>query len=152
LERLDKRKKKIVQISANSKSPFFWRTEYSINVQEMDNHHKKLFVLAENIYISIKNNNSKEILEKELDELVDYTIFHFNSEEKLLENNHYPILEEHQKKHSSLIRKVKSFKDDINKTSFDNEDLIKLLRDWILNHIFDEDRKYGKYLNEKAIF
>ena len=152
IEKIDRRKKKLVQISTENQSPFFWRPEYSINVAAMDNHHKKLFVLAEKTYNCIRNNEPPEVLDKEIDYLLEYTIFHFNSEERLLEKNNYDILEDHQKKHAQLINKVIQFKEDFKKGSLHDDDLFVLLRDWILNHIFDEDRRYGKFLNSKGIY
>ena len=38
-----------------------------------------------------------------LDELVNYTKFHFTNEEKFLEKINYPQFEEHQKKHLAII-------------------------------------------------
>jgi hemerythrin len=152
LERFELRKKKIVQLTSNKISPFYWRPEYSINIVEMDNHHKKLFELAENLYQITKNNNQKELIKKGVSDLLEYTIFHFNAEEELLKKHKYPLLEDHNKKHKHLIQRVLNFSIELENNNLNENELIQLLRDWILNHIFDEDRRYSKYLNEINVF
>jgi len=31
-------------------------------------------------------------------------------------------------------------------------EMLDLFKDWIINHILTEDRKYGPYLNAKGVF
>ena len=136
----------------NKKSPFFWRPEYNIKIKEIDADHKKIFDLAENIYVSIRKKNSKDILEREIEYLINFSEEQFRNEEELLKKYEYPEYKDHCKKHGILMKKLRNIQSDVDVYEYSDEDLVKLLRDWILNHIFEEDRRYAKFLNSLDVY
>ena len=152
LEKLERKKKKIDRINMNKKSPFFWRPEYNIKIKEIDADHKKIFDLAENIYVSIRKKNSKDILEREIEYLINFSEEQFRNEEELLKKYEYPEYKDHCKKHGILMKKLRNIQSDVDVYEYSDEDLVKLLRDWILNHIFEEDRRYAKFLNSLDVY
>ncbi len=56
---------------------FNWSEEYSVNVNGLDNQHKKLVDLINELHSAMKEGKSKEVLGKIIEELISYTKFHF---------------------------------------------------------------------------
>lgn len=130
-----------------------WKDEYSVDVEEMDNQHKRLIELINEFYEEgIKNKNLDGAFGNILDGLIDYTKFHFNSEEKLMSDNGFDGLDSQKKQHEHFIEKIGEFK-----SRYDRKGLLtpvevtNFLRDWLINHIQIEDKKYGPFLNAKGI-
>jgi hemerythrin len=131
---------------------FQWREEYNTHIKEMDEHHRALFETANKLYDEIHSGRNQAVLEDTLNFLFRYTEEHFTQEEKLMEDYDFPECETHIKHHARLIQEVQILK---NKYAAGEKrvdmSIINFLKDWILNHILTEDRKYGPYLNEKGI-
>ncbi|HEX7556382.1 MAG TPA: bacteriohemerythrin, partial [Leptolinea sp.] len=84
--------------------------------------------------------------------LTDYTHYHFVAEENLLEKNSYPGLLSQQSKHKAFVAKLQEF--ELNMKSKDlgiGMKISQFLKDWLVEHISGEDKKYGNYLNNKGI-
>ncbi len=129
-----------------------WKDEYSVGIEEMDNDHKKLLNLINQLQTAVHYYTGKEFEEKALDELVDYTKTHFKKEEKLLEDNGYADLEAHKVQHEEFIAKVNEFLEQYKKDSEVTViDTLEFLKDWLIKHINGTDKEYGKILNQKGI-
>jgi hemerythrin len=129
-----------------------WKEAYSVQVQEIDEQHKKLFSLINHLADAMKVGKGRDVLAVVLTELVDYTDYHFKTEELLFQQHEYPDFEKHKRMHDDLTGKARSLK-----ASFDggntklSVDLMLLLSNWLNDHILREDRKYGPYLNSKGV-
>ena len=128
-----------------------WTKDNSVLIEKMDDQHKVLFDIANKMgNIVLSAGDDKSSLLKITNELLEYTKKHFKEEEEYLEKNSYNKKElEFQKgQHIIFINKIKEFKESIevhNKKP--SIDMIEFLRDWLLNHIDIEDKKYGKALS-----
>lgn len=136
---------------------FKWKDSYSVNVQAIDEQHKRLFELALKIYdvLSVKDSHDHfdEIM-KIVDELKEYTIYHFNYEEELMERCGFENIEEHKLEHKAFIQKVSSFNErDIDeKQSKVIMEMIMFVADWIEKHILKSDHRYKELLNSNGIY
>jgi len=129
-----------------------WKDEYSVGVEEMDNDHKKLLNLINQLQTAVHYYTGQEFEQKALDELVDYTKTHFKKEEKLMEDNGYADLEAHKKQHEKFINKINDFLVQYKQNSeVTVVDTLEFLKDWLIKHINGTDKEYGKVLNEKGI-
>jgi len=131
-----------------------WDTIYSVNIEEFNNQHKKLFAIINNIY-ELKNNPNRDSLIKAIKELDDYSDYHLKKEEEVFEKYDYPEKENHKMFHNNYRKKIALFKERIE----NEEDLVKLikeisifLRNWWLNHIQNIDHQYTDYLNKKGLY
>jgi hemerythrin len=135
-----------------------WKDSYSVNVQVIDDQHKQLFAIAGKLMDLIKSSSEEEDRYEEirevLNELKNYTEYHFDYEEQLLRRNGYDIVDDHKVQHEEFIGKLSDLqKQDIyikQKNAMMN--ILTFLIDWISEHIVKEDIMYGKFLNEKGIF
>ncbi|MEA1890408.1 MAG: hemerythrin domain-containing protein, partial [Pseudomonadota bacterium] len=66
---------------------FTWKEEYSVGIDSIDQQHKKLLSLINQLQTAVDYSTGKEFEREALDELVTYTKDHFSYEEGLMEKN-----------------------------------------------------------------
>ena len=81
---------------------FEWIPEIAIGNEVIDNEHKHLIKLLNTAYEAIDIDNIAVTLI--LDELLEYTQYHFKHEEELMEELNYPYLEQHKSEHAEFCR------------------------------------------------
>ena len=121
------------------------KEEYKIGVELIDEQHKKLFELANKAYILLKDDFSLDKYDKIvhiLEELKDYTIFHFKSEEEYMESIEYKRLFTQKIEHEKFIKTLEETNyRDIDENQ--DESLVKILNflnDWLIEHILKTDK------------
>ena len=130
-----------------------WTQEMGVGVKMMDDDHKTLINLLNELNDGIDAGGTAMILESVLERLVRYTKFHFAREEKLLADSGYPATAAHKAEHDLLARRAHNLQ-----TRFENGQSRKLsleamqfLKSWLTGHIQGSDQKYGPHLNSKGI-
>lgn len=129
-----------------------WNEILSVKVKEMDEQHKKLIEIINNLNDAMKIGKSKEVIGDILSNLAKYITVHFTSEEKYMEKYNYPELPQQKKAHETFVAKItdyqKMFKD--GKTVLSIE-IMNFLKDWLTTHIKGTDKKYGDFFNSKGL-
>jgi hemerythrin-like metal-binding protein len=129
-----------------------WKDTYSVGVKVLDDDHKKLIELANKFQTAYKYHTGEEFERQALTDLVDYTKYHFQREEDLMEEQGYPGLEAHKDQHRSMIAEVERFMKDYEARGHEAlEGVANYLMGWLINHINGTDQQYGSFLNEKGI-
>lgn len=135
-----------------SKKYLVWKDEYSVGIEAMDNDHKKLLNLINQLQTATDYYTGQEFEKKAFDELVDYTKTHFSREEKLMEENNYADLEDHKEQHRLMISKVNELiKEYENNSEGAISNALDYLKNWLIRHINGTDKEYGKALNAKGV-
>ncbi len=129
-----------------------WDNSYSVGVALIDNQHKRLINIINELHDAMGAGKGKDVLGKVLHELIQYVNTHFKTEEEHMVKYHYPDYETHRYEHEKLTDEVKRFYDDFNsgKTVL-NIQIMNFLRNWLMDHIVVKDKKFGKFLNEKGV-
>jgi len=127
---------------------------YSVGIREIDRQHSILVELINRLAYGLKHKISRETMEDVVNYLVDYTVFHFGYEEKLLAEHNWPELAQHKAIHEAFVNKVKGYQrrlktDDVLDIA---EDIMAFLKDWLLDHILKTDKQYGIALNAKGVY
>lgn len=125
-----------------------WTEDLSVGVALLDGHHKRLFDLLAELYRVVQAGGSETAVGAALDELVAYTEYHFQEEEKMLEAAGFPALDAHRKVHKALTAQVIRMRDDYRmdpRTVYAAE-LFQFLSGWLVNHIKIEDFSYKPVL------
>jgi len=100
----------------------------------------------------MKAGKSKEVIGKILDELINYTGYHFKTEEDLFDKYGYPDKNTHKRQHGDFVDQVVKLKEDYDSgKSVLSIDLMNFLKDWLLKHIAGTDKKYTPFLNSKGV-
>jgi hemerythrin len=139
--------------SGDKAEMFIWRDSFSINVAQMDSHHKRLIEIANAIIEHMHEDANRAALAKAFDALVDYTHYHFAAEEKLMALYAYPGAEGHSKTHGGMILQVAEYQQRILSGNVpDKAGFRHFFETWLVRHILDEDRKYGAFLNVRGVY
>lgn len=127
---------------------FRWSEKYCTQIPSIDSQHKNLFEIANKLHDAfVERKDDSDIIAKILDELVDYTKYHFSFEEKLMKENRYPHLSEHIEKHRILVTKVSEMVEKYkNKEQIELTDLLVFVIEWLQEHILGEDMEYCPYV------
>lgn len=130
---------------------FEWKQEYCIGHPEIDLQHRRLFELAAELHAAMATGKGKDALSKILGNLVSYTKSHFANEERLMQSVQYPEYRKHKSDHDALTAKVIAFQHDfeIGRVGL-TVGLLQFLKDWLMHHIGETDRKIAEYLRAAA--
>mgnify|MGYP001590081866 CR=1 FL=1 len=129
-----------------------WKEEYSVGITHIDQDHKKLINLLNQFTVAYDHAMSEKFEKEALDELVNYTIYHFNREERMMQENDFPDLVAHQAKHKEMIEQVKKFVDLYEEKGHEAlKEISEFLTVWLINHINGTDKEYSQYLNERDV-
>jgi len=120
-----------------------WSEEISVGVEELDEQHKLLISLINDLHDAMQTRRSHEVMQEIMLRLTEYTRIHFAVEESLMRILAYPGYEEHKLQHEELIKtvidlanKLKSGKANV---SFA---LMHFLKSWLTKHIMESDKQY----------
>ncbi len=128
-----------------------WKPEYSVGIAVIDDDHKKLLSLINNLQASVHYHTGEAFEKQALNELVDYTRFHFQREEDMLKKYGFPGFDEHKEEHEAMIAKVGDFVAEYEAKGSDVlEGIAEYLKDWLIGHINGTDKKYSEFLIEKG--
>jgi len=126
---------------------FQWEDDYSVGIEEIDEQHKELVRLLNNLHQAIHEHHGSDASRKILNELAEYTHIHFTVEESLMRVSSYPDFEIHKKIHEALIQQVQELQTKLDaggvKISFE---LMHFLKNWLMHHINESDKQFGKYM------
>lgn len=130
-----------------------WTEKNSVGVKELDNQHKKIIKIINELYEAMKNDEIDEKIEKIFNELVDYANYHFSTEERYFDLFNYQEKEVHKQQHNDYKKKISSF---IKKSSGDKIflpfELIDFLEDWWIYHINYSDKKYTECFHRHGLY
>ncbi|MCK5032280.1 MAG: hemerythrin family protein [Calditrichia bacterium] len=130
-----------------------WSDEMSVNIKEIDDQHKKLIEIINNLFIAMLEGKAQDIINKTVDELINYAEYHFSTEENYFEKHNYPGFHSHKIQHSYYKDEILNYKQELlNGKSTVPTDVFNFLKDWLTEHIMNSDKKYSKYLNNKGVF
>ncbi|MBF0184652.1 MAG: hemerythrin family protein [Magnetococcales bacterium] len=124
-----------------------WKASYSVGIAMIDDDHKKLLAMVWNMFKALDKAHGTEQAETVLRELAEYTVTHFDREEKLMEKHQFPDLANHHREHEAMKAKVKEFQDKFSSNSVEvSREMLRYLQEWLFNHISKTDKAYSEYL------
>ncbi|MFO7603963.1 MAG: bacteriohemerythrin [Gammaproteobacteria bacterium] len=124
-------------------SVIVWDDSYSVEVQEIDEQHKLLISIMNELYTALANKSNRDQIVDVLDKLVEYTKIHFTVEEALMRIFGYEGYDEHKAIHDKIVGQVmeyqKQFRAGDDKVGME---LLMFLKDWLFDHIDKVDKQY----------
>jgi hemerythrin-like metal-binding protein len=118
----------------------------------MDQHHKKLFDLINQLYDAMNSGKGSDVTAKILGDLINYTKFHFGAEEQLQQKYGYPNFAAHKKLHEVFTAKIAEQSEKLKSgQTVLPVSLSIFLKDWLQNHILKEDKKYGEHIAHQPV-
>ncbi|NTV89461.1 MAG: hemerythrin family protein [Clostridiales bacterium] len=135
---------------------FNWKEEYCFGLSEIDSQHQKLFEIGSRFSYTASLEDDfdhyDEIIQI-LEELTDYTEYHFQYEESLLQQANYPEYDKQTFEHTFFVKRLKKISNKDLEASQKEAmtEIISFLSDWITGHILDSDTKYIECLKAAGL-
>jgi hemerythrin len=122
---------------------FRWTDKMSVKLQEIDQQHKQLVDILNELYQAFMDKEHKEKIGSIIEKMSDYTRYHFTTEEKYFASFGFYDMENHIKEHQDFKERVNEF---VLKYYVHNSaltyDVMIFLKNWLRNHIMETDQKY----------
>jgi voltage-gated potassium channel len=113
-------------------------------IATIDEQHRMLVRMVRELQDSIIDGRGRDAISKVFDDLLEYTVYHFETEERLMKENDYPGCSEHIREHQELTQKVLELNQD--KSYVFTDSVIEFLVSWLKHHILESDKELGKFL------
>ena len=121
---------------------FQWSDALSVGNSLIDQDHKELVNLVNELHQAVQDGKSSETLGRILQALFTYTQEHFQREELLMEHINYVDKEAHLDQHKKLIDQVVVLQDAFDRGRVEvANNTAELLRYWLTHHIMRTDKK-----------
>lgn len=130
-----------------------WNDKLSVGVTVIDNDHKKLVGMVNELYDGVQSGHGKDSVGKILDGLVAYTKVHFDREEQFFSQTSYPAAPAHKQEHADLTKQVLAVQQQYKSgaTNTLSLEVLNFLKNWLVTHIQGSDKRYGPHLNANGI-
>ena len=129
-----------------------WDPSYSVKVNRLDEDHKKLFAMINTLHESMLAGHGADRVQQIVQQLADYTKFHFSAEEALFAKTKYPGLNAHRAEHQAFVKRVEQFQQDLAAgKAVQSISVGVFLNDWLTQHIKQTDQKYSWHLNANGV-
>jgi hemerythrin len=129
-----------------------WNDSFSVNIKQVDDQHMKLVELLNNFHDAMKLGKGKEAMGRTLSELLEYTIYHFGTEEDLFKKYRYPAYASHKKEHEALTKQARDLSERFSRGEpVISAETMTFLKNWLQGHTIGSDKKYGPFLNAKGV-
>ncbi len=127
---------------------FVWSDSISLGIPLIDHDHQYLVELINQLHEAVGRGDEREILETVLDALVDYAVYHFGREERVMEACGVPEVAKHHRHHEAFARKIadvqQRFRDD--RDGGIGPDVLYFLKQWLEGHILGEDVRMREHV------
>lgn len=120
-----------------------WQDNYALGLDEIDEQHRMLFDIMNRLWAAILRNAEGQELGSILEDLERYTVLHFTEEETFMRSIAYPDFDAHIAYHRTFVKKLLDEKMAARAGQQVSLELIHFLRDWLVNHILVEDKRYA---------
>jgi len=130
-----------------------WNQEkFSVGIDDINEQHKKWIALINRLHESLTACDSTISPETAIKEMLDYTYFHFQHEEDLLQKVQYPGYGKHRLEHKHFILQLEKLERDIaNGSHILKTQIMSILKHWLEDHICKSDKSYGSYITNNNI-
>jgi hemerythrin len=125
-----------------------WNEKLSVGVKEIDDQHKQLIKLLNELFSAMAKGQGKTLLKEIVEKLTDYTKVHFREEERLMAVYSYNGYELHKKEHDGFVEKIMDFQKKFNDDRLSSVEVADYMKEWIINHIMKTDKLYTPFFKK----
>jgi hemerythrin-like metal-binding protein len=129
-----------------------WASEFNVDVTLLDQQHKKLFSLIEQLRLTLVGSAQDRGIDEIVSALGQYAEAHFLSEERLMLQSAYPEYEGHKSAHESMVGRIEQFQRELRDGNPSVvEELHAYLVSWWTSHILGTDKNYCSHFARNGI-
>ena len=129
-----------------------WSDRLAVGIEEIDQQHQKLVQLINGLHAHMVAGDASDIMNKVLDRVIEYTGFHFDTEEQLMAKYDYPHSATHKNEHSKLVNTAVSLQEKLKSgNAHITMETMHFLQEWLQHHILESDKLFATYLKSKGL-
>ncbi|MDD3285030.1 MAG: bacteriohemerythrin [Patescibacteria group bacterium] len=132
-----------------------WKDEFKLGISEIDAQHQRILALINELYAMVdeKKYTENNQMDHVIQELADYAIYHFSTEEKYFQLFGYEKKDEHIKIHEQYKAKIEEWRQRYNqdKNPAIFFEISEFLQNWWTWHINNTDRAYVPFLQANGV-
>jgi hemerythrin len=129
-----------------------WIPEYSVEVKEIDDQHKKFVLLLNDLADAVEIGCEEIALSDILAQLVGYAGYHFATEERYFDEFHYENADVHKIEHHKFREQVAEFqKNYVGREKDYATKIMEFMKDWIVVHIKTADKAYSECFKQHGL-
>lgn len=135
--------------------PLMWDSSFETGIEEIDEQHRILVNTINEAAITLSENSNLAMLEQITNDLLSYALYHFETEEELMNQYNYEEAPEedmntHLTQHRDFSAMVVDVKNNMkNGKPITKDELLGFLKNWLTNHILYTDKKFGAFILSK---
>lgn len=125
--------------------PLEWNDSLSLGIDAIDDEHKRLLDFANTLIAAVKS-GEREKIKKCFHDLREYTVVHFQNEERYMEQIRYPDLSRHKLEHLDLKARVKHYQESLyHCAEIEPKDVQAFIKHWLIDHVIYMDMHIKLY-------
>lgn len=128
-----------------------WQDSFGVGNAAIDADHKRLFELFNEFVATVNANRTDDEIQSVLAELLEYTDYHFDREERLMREHGYPDYATHKTMHDTFVRQIHDVNSALDAGGEQGAFVLGFLGKWLSGHILGVDKKLGAYLQERGV-
>lgn len=124
-----------------------WHEEYRCGHELIDRQHRHLFKAANKLLSSLASSYENDIISLYVAQLMHDVKEHFSTEEQIMREVGFPLVEHHVKVHKALMKKAESLSRRLLDEQLEVSEVLQFLAiDVVYYHLLREDRKFYSYI------
>jgi hemerythrin len=129
-----------------------WTKEaFGTAVGVADEQHQTLFDMLNGLHEAVGAGN-RTAVGQQLDDLINFVVMHFKTEEDLMQEHGYPDFPAHKAEHEKLVATCADVQKKFHAGELDiTADTTAFVKDWLVSHIPNVDKYYGPFLNQQGV-
>jgi hemerythrin len=127
-----------------------WKAKYALGIEEIDKQHRVLLDCMTTIEDAIQAGDRWSAVHFGIVQLRDYARVHFTVEETVFKMHQYPGTDEHIRQHQVFMGHLHDIEQKTLAADDLKQDLLKFLRDWLVQHILSADRDYARHIGQQC--
>ena len=128
-----------------------WSDEFRVGLDEVDEQHRWLFDATNRLHTEMNRETlDRAVITEIIEGLMDYTMNHFIMEEELFQRYGYPQAQAHKALHDKFTASIMSTLTDFESGMHIENEMLELLKNWLIQHIMKTDTAYVPFLKEKG--
>jgi hemerythrin len=121
-----------------------WKPFYSVGDAALDAEHQQIIDMLNDLFAAAQQGPNHPVSAALWKRLLQYTNRHFKHEERVMQQHGYPGLAEHVARHARLRQRTADLQ--MHADLVTSRDLLQFVKEWWLEHIQEEDKRYAPYL------
>ncbi|MGE0080352.1 MAG: bacteriohemerythrin [Thiohalomonadaceae bacterium] len=130
---------------------FHWDSAYCVGIDQVDGQHERLVAIVNRLDEAVSIGGEAAQINGILQELLDYTRYHFGTEERLMEAAPHLLahFRRHKREHEDFVQKVLGFVGAMGRAEVADvaRPLLDYLLQWLVAHILGSDREMARLLS-----